>query len=196
MIVVPDWSERSPMKIALMKHKLSVMSAFVVLFALASPLPAYANKDEDPLLTLLLDDANDEALELAADANNTQTLIRSDEAWVNHTSMLAEIKGHVDDLALIAERLSKAEKSGSELQEQAAERMLPLVKQLSANTTAAINYLNQNRSRPSSDAYKRYLEKNAETAHQLSSMISSLIDYEKSMTEIEQLRSKLEAPGN
>jgi hypothetical protein len=41
-----------------------------------------------------------------------------------------------------------------------------------------------------------YLRKNAETAHQLSSMISSLVDYEKSMTEIERLRSNLGVPGS
>jgi hypothetical protein len=110
--------------------------------------------------------------------------------------MLARVKGHVDNLALIIEKLNKARPSGSELQIQAVERMLPLVKQLSDNTTAAINYLNQHKTRPISDAYTQYLEKNAETAHQLSSMISSLIDYEKSMTEIEKLRSKLEVPEN
>jgi thiaminase len=110
--------------------------------------------------------------------------------------MLAKVKGHVDNLALIIEKLSKTQKSGSELQNQAVEQMLPLVKQLSANTTAALNYLKQSKTRPISDTYTRYLEKNAETAHQLSSIISSLIDYEKSMTEIEKLKSKLEAPGN
>jgi hypothetical protein len=74
--------------------------------------------------------------------------------------------------------------------------MLPLVKQLSANTTAAINYLKQIKTRPTSDTYTQYLEKNADTAHQLFSMISSLIDYEKSMTEIKKLRNKLDVPGN
>jgi thiaminase len=110
--------------------------------------------------------------------------------------MLEKVKGHVDNLALIIDKLTKAEKSGSELQEQAVEQMLPLVKQLSANTTVALNYLKQSKTRPTSETYTRYLEKNAETAHQLSSMISSLIDYEKSMTEIEQLRSKLDTPGS
>jgi hypothetical protein len=91
--------------------------------------------------------------------------------------------------------LSKTQKDGSELQEQAVQRMLPLVKELSANTTAAINYLNQNKARPISDSYKQYLDKNAETARQLSSMISALIEYQKSMAEIEKLRSKLGASG-
>jgi hypothetical protein len=35
---------------------------------------------------------------------------------VTHVLMLAKIKGHVDNMALIIEKLSKAQKSGSELQ--------------------------------------------------------------------------------
>jgi hypothetical protein len=160
------------------------------------PLAVYATTDENPQLTQLLADANDEAFELARDATNTQMLIRTDENWVDHALMLTKVKGHVDNLTLIIEKLNKAQNSGSELQKQAVEQMLPLVKQLSANTMAAINYLKQSKTRPVSDTYTRYLEKNAETAHQLSSIISSLIDYEEGMTEIEKLRSKLEAPGN
>jgi hypothetical protein len=184
------------MKNARRKNRPSVIVVLAVLLTLLLPLTAYATKEENPQLTQLLADANDEAYELARDATNTQMLIRTDENWVDHALMLAKVKGHVDNLALIIEKLNNAQRSGSELQEQAVEQMLPLVKQLSANTTAAINYLKQSKTRPISDTYTRYLEKNAETAHQLSSMISSLIDYEKSMTEIEQLRSKLEAPGN
>ena len=74
--------------------------------------------------------------------------------------------------------------------------MLPLVKELSANTTAAINYLNQNKDRPISDAYTQYLKKNTETARQLSSIISSLLDYQQSMAEIDRLRSKLVVSGS
>jgi thiaminase len=108
--------------------------------------------------------------------------------------MLARVKGHVDNMALIIDKLSKTEKSGSALQEQAVQQMLPLVKELSDNTTAAINYLNQNKSRPVSDAYTQYLEKNAETARQLSNMITALCEYEKSMADIESIRSKLATP--
>jgi hypothetical protein len=184
------------MKIARRQTRPFVTAGLIAMFTLLLSLTAYATKAENAQLTQLLADANDEAFELARDATDTQMLIRTDENWVDHVLMLAKVKGHVDNLALIIEKMSKVQKSGSELQEQAVKQMLPLVKQLSANTTAAINYLKQSKVRPISDTYTRYLEKNAETAHQLSSMISSLVDYEKSMTEIEQLRSKLEAPAN
>jgi hypothetical protein len=182
------------MRISHLQKQPLVIVAFVALFIFQAPV--YASRDESQQLTQLLSDASAEALELASDANETQALILNDENWVTHALMLAKVKGHVDNMAIIVEKLSKAEKSGSELQEQAVERMLPLVKELSANTTAAINYLNQNKTRPLSGTYAQYLQKNAETASQLSSMISALFEYEKSMTDIEKLKSKLTASEN
>lgn len=57
--------------------------------------------------------------------------------------MLHKIRGHVDDMALIVKKLNETQKSGSDVQQQAMEQMLPLVRELSENTTAAIHDLNQ-----------------------------------------------------
>jgi Na+/phosphate symporter len=160
------------------------------MFLLFLPANAMTRKD-DQKLTELLEEARDEALQLSSDAIETQTLVTSDSNWITHALMLERVKGHVDNMALIVDKLTKAQKTGSELQEQAVEQILPLIKELSANTTAAINYLKQNKARPISETYTRYLQANVETASQLSSIISALIDYEMSMTEIDRLRSKL-----
>jgi hypothetical protein len=170
-----------------------VAAAIVVMLAFAVCLPADAIKDESPQLTQLLTDANNEAIDVASDADLAKSLILSDENWVNHALLLAKIKGHADNLVLIMEKLRKIGTSGSALQEQAVMRILPLAKELSANTSAAIAYLSENKTRPLSETYTQYLEMNAETAHQLSSAITSLVDYETSMTDIETLRSELEA---
>ena len=172
----------------------AVILALMVLFTFQSPLLATVARKDSQELATFLEQASDEARELAIDAEDLQTLIVSDQNWVTHTLKLAKIKGHVDNMALIAEKLTKLQISGSELQEQAVERILPLVKELQTNTTAAMNYLKQNKDRPVSDAYKQYLEKNTETARQLSDMISALDDYEKSMTDINRIRSKLTGP--
>ena len=172
---------------------LRVVALVVLLMSELSAL-AYVTRGESQQLTQLLEDARNEALELANDAEDCQTLTASDDKWVTHALMLARVKGHVDNMVLIIDKLNKAEKSGSALQEQAVQQMLPLVKELSDNTTAAINHLNRNKSRPVSEAYTQYLEKNAETARQLSNMITALCEYEKSMADIERLRSKLATP--
>ncbi len=183
------------MRIVRTQDILRAIGILIVLLLFQLPLAAYVTRPESQQLTQLLTDASDEALELASDAEKTETLILNDTNWVTHALMLARVKGHVDNMALIIEKLSRTQKSGSELQEQAVERMLPLMKELSANTTAAINYLNQNKARPISDSYAQYLNKNAETARQLSSMITSLLEYQKSLAEIEKLRSKLVVSG-
>jgi len=163
----------------------------MVLFTFHSPLLAGVARSDSQELAKLLEQASDEARELAIDAEDLQILIASDQNWLTHTLKLAKIKGHVDNMALIVDKLTKVRGSGSALQEQAVERILPLVKELQVNTNAAMDYLNQNKDRPDSDAYKQYLEKNAQTAQQLSSIISALDDYEKSMTEINRIRSML-----
>jgi hypothetical protein len=109
--------------------------------------------------------------------------------------MLDHIKDHVNNMARIVAKLTETRTSGSELQEQSVDRILPLLKDLAVNTTAAINYLNQNKSRPLTDPYNQYLLDNADTAHQLSSTVSSLFEYEKSMTKIAKLKNKLELSG-
>jgi histidyl-tRNA synthetase len=183
------------MKAACAQIRSAVILAPMVLFTFQSPLLAGVARSDSQELATLLEQASDEARELAIDAEDLQTLIVNDQNWLTHTLKLAKIKGHVDNMSLIVDKLTRAQKSGSELQEQALQRILPLVKELQANTTAAMNYLNQNKDRPVSDAYKQYLEKNAETARQLSSIISALDDYEKSMTEINSIRSKLTGSG-
>jgi hypothetical protein len=183
------------MRIGGVQSALLVIAFLIVPLLFQRQLAAYVTRPENQQLTELLSDASNEALELASDAAEMETLTLNDTSWVTHTLMLARVKGHVDNMALLIDKLTKAQKSGSELQEQAVQQMLPLVKELSANTTAAINYLNRNKTRPISDSYTQYLNKNAETARQLSSIISSLLEYQKGMADIKTLRSKLADPG-
>jgi hypothetical protein len=109
--------------------------------------------------------------------------------------MLESVKEHVNNMGRIIDKLTATRSSGSELQEQAVDRILPLLKELAANTTAAINYLNQNKTRPIGEPYTQYLKENADTAHQLASTVSSLFEYEKTMNKMGELKNKLDQSG-
>jgi hypothetical protein len=173
-----------------------VVRAVLVMFLLLSMSGrAIALREDSQQLTQVLGEARDEAAELAKDADEMESLIRTDVSWQTHAEMLDRVKNHVNNMARIVAKLSETRSSGSELQEQAVDRILPLLKELATNTTAAINYLNQNKSRPKTDPYTQYLHDNVETAHQLSSTVSSLFEYEKSMTKIAKLKNKLELSG-
>ena len=64
---------------------LRIMGVLVVPLLFQLPLAAYVARPESQQLTQLLSDANDEARELAEDAEETQTLILNNTNWVTHT---------------------------------------------------------------------------------------------------------------
>jgi hypothetical protein len=183
------------MRIASMEKSHLVAGILIALLSFSLPTRVFALRPVSDQLTQLLGEARMEAGELAKDADETESLIRSDVSWQTHAEMLNGVKEHVNNMARIIDKLTATRSSGSELQEQAVDRIMPLLKELAANTTAAINWLNQNKTRPIGDPYTQYLEANAETAHQLSSTVSSLFEYERTMNKMGELKNKLEMSG-
>jgi hypothetical protein len=162
-----------------------------MLFLFSTPLSA--QKQENPEVTKLLADARDKAAELSRDADDMESMIRSDVSWQSHADMLELIKTHVNQLGKIAAQLEQRRGEASSWQQQAIDRMLPVLRELAANTTAAINHLNENKARPlQTSSYPQYLSENAEAAHNLSDMISSFVRYGDSRAKVEKLEQKLE----
>lgn len=172
-----------------------IIGVVVTVLSFSLPARVFALRAESDQLAQLLGEARNEAAELARDADETESLIRNDVSWQTHAEMLERVKEHVNNTARIIDRLTATRSSGSELQEQAVDRILPLLKELAANTTAAINYMNQNKTRPMGEPYTQYLKENADTAHELASTVSSLFEYEKTMNKMGELKNKLELTG-
>ena len=162
-----------------------------MLFLFSTPLSA--QKQENPEVTQLLADTRDKAAELSRDADDMESMIRADVSWQSHADMLELIKTHVNQLGKIAAQLEQKRDSASQWQQQAIDRMLPVLKELATNTTAAINHLNENKTRPlQTSSYPQYLSENADAAHNLSDMISSFVKYGDSRAKVEKLEQKLE----
>jgi hypothetical protein len=153
---------------------------------------AVAVTEENPEVTQLLQDAKEKAAVLSRDADEMEALTRSDVSWETHASMLDTMKEDVNDLAHDVEKLTAARDKASPWQQQAIDRMLPLMRELAANTTAAINHLKERPTRPTSGSYAEYLRQNSETARQLSDMIRSFVDYGDTRAKLDKLEQKLE----
>jgi hypothetical protein len=143
-----------------------------------------------------LDAARDQAYELAHDADEMTSLLISDVSWQSHASMLNRIRDHVNNMGKILEKLQSERDEASPWQQEAIDRMVPLLKDIAANTTAAIEHLNQNQLRPVSGDYKDYLQQNADIAHALADMISSFVSYDRTRAKLEALQDKIETPSN
>jgi hypothetical protein len=178
------------MKIQNVAHRLMASVAVSVMLLLAAP--QISAQDENPQVTQLLIDARNKAAELSKDADEMEALIRTDASWQTHATMLEQVKEHVNQLGRIAEQLKASRDSAAPWQQQAIDRMLPELKELANNTTAAIQHLNENKIRPTTGNYTEYLKENAETAHQLSSMIASYVKYGQTRAKLEKLEHRLE----
>ena len=166
----------------------------VFMLPLFSPLPvrAASRTEENPEVTRLLAEARDEAAALSKDADEMEALTRSDVSWQSHAAMLETIKDHINSLGRTIDKLNAMRDSASDWQRQAIDRSIPLMRDLAANTTAAINHLNENKLRPTSGNYTEYLRENAETAHQLSDMISGFVRYGETREKLDKLEQRLE----
>jgi hypothetical protein len=173
-----------------MPHMRIPALATLMFLLLATLLPA--QKAENSEVAQLLLQAKEHAAELSADADEMEALTRSNTSWETHAAKLEEIKEHVNAMGQLLPKLLESRDSASPWQQQAIDRMVPLLKELAANTTAAIQHLSQNQIRPTTGSYPEYLKENAETAHQLSDMISSFWRYGQTRAKLEHLEQKLE----
>ncbi|HZZ38505.1 MAG TPA: hypothetical protein VFE06_05180 [Acidobacteriaceae bacterium] len=172
----------------------AALLAITVVFCLMPKMHA-AEREETAEVTELLSQAAQEAAQLSRDADDMESLLHSDVSWQSHADMLNRIRDDVNTLGRTVARLNTTYESGSEWQRQAVDRILPLLRELASNTTAAINHLNANQARPTTPDYVNYLEENAETAHRLAEMTSDLVKYAKSRTTLEKMEDKLELPS-
>jgi hypothetical protein len=172
----------------------ATLVAITLILCLTPKLQAIEREDSAEV-TDLLSQAAQEAAQLSRDADEMESLLHSDVSWQTHADMLSRIRDDVNTLGKIVERLNATYQSGSEWQQQAVDRILPLLRELDSNTTAAINHLNENRVRPTTPDYVNYLEENAETAHRLAEMTADLVKYAKSRTTLEKMEDKLQFPS-
>jgi len=154
--------------------------------------PALAQNEDNAEVSRLLVDAKEKAAVLSRDADEMEALTRSDVSWQSHAAMLETMKEDVNELARSVEKLNAARDSASSWQRQAIDRMMPLMRELASNTTAAINHLKEQPTRPISGSYREYLEQNSETARELADVISSFVQYGQTRGKLERLEQKLE----
>jgi signal transduction histidine kinase len=167
----------------------SMLLLLMVLLARASNT---FDQDENPQVTRSLADARQKAAVVSQDADELEALTRTEATWHAHAAKLEEMKQHINDMARSVEQLQAARDSASAWQRQAIDRMMPLMRELASSTTAAINHLNQQQSRPTTPSYTEYLKENAATAHELANMISEFVEYGQARQKLQNLEQKLE----
>lgn len=146
------------------------------------------NQDVRDLLSL----AAQQSASLDYDADQMQSLLHNDVAWQTHATLLQAVKSNVNQLSRTIAKLEAERSEASTWQQKGVDRVLPLLRELAENTTAAINHLNNNQARPVSGYYADYLDENAETAHDLNRIITATIEYGHIRGKLEKLEEQIQ----
>lgn len=130
--------------------------------------------------------------QLTRDAEELVTFQKSRISWESHAHQIEMIKEHVNRIGKLEQELRDARESGSPWQQQAIDRVNPLLQEMADNLEVTINHLNNNKSSLFAAPYPDYVQTNADLAAELHSLISNFVDYGKTKEKFETLQQKLE----
>lgn len=152
-----------------------------------------ASQDSTKIVSLLGEIKTHAAL-ASDDAARLESYSRSKLSWQSHNRQLVRIKGHVDRLLEDYNLLNSLRPEGSAWQQEAIDRIDPLLREIADNLTATINHLNDNRDRVHMQPFRNYASANAKLLEEASKTVSDMVDYGEAKATSERLQRELELP--
>jgi len=164
-------------------------------FAAGTVCGAQTSKDSKEVSAILAE-VKTEAIQLSHDADELKSFTHSTLTWESHAVKVEEIKRHVNNAGKSLSKLDGARADASAWQQQAIDRINPLLKELASNVTSTIEHLNQKPRLLQTGPYVDYASANYEMASNLAELVSDYVEYGKSKARSEELATKLETPEN
>lgn len=152
---------------------------------------APAQTAASPEISRLLEQAQHKAWVVNDDATELHSYTHSKLQWQTHAAQLELMKEHVNDLIGDVNQLVAMKDQGAEWQQNAIERVAPLMELMADRMTATIVHLNENQARVHMQAYSDYTGANAALAERIHKVIRDAVDYEKTKARTEALEQKL-----
>lgn len=170
------------------KSGFSLAAALLLGLALLTSAGARAFASAD--VTGLFQEAARSASQLRRDTNQMAAFSKSRLSWESHAQQINQIKEHINNTGKIVADLHDARDSAAAWQQEAIDRVTPLLEEIASNTESVINHLND-RQHTWHPEYQEYLKSNAELAADLSTLIGDYIDYDSAKARTQELQQKL-----
>lgn len=158
-----------------------------VVFLASAWTPAFSDSAE---ATRLLQEAKTSAARLHRDAMQMETYTRSKLSWQSHAAQINAIKEHINSAGKVVTGLHNARDGAEAWQQDAIDKITPLLQELASNTESIINHLNDKKQTWHPE-YEGYVRSNAELSADLSKLISDYIEYDSAKGKTQELGKKL-----
>lgn len=167
-----------------------------VAFLAATPALTAAQGARDSAEVMgLFSEAKTASMQLKRDTEEMKAFARTKTSWQTHATRLDQIKGHVNKLADLVQRMNDAKAKASPWQQQSIDTITPLLNDLATNVSTTIQHLNENQNRLMHPPYPAYAAASAEYASDLAQLISDYVAYGEAKHKSMMLTHKLEVSG-
>jgi len=169
---------------------------FAALVLLLGTTGLAAQTADSAQVTKLLADAKAQAASAANDAELLQSYTRSTLSLESHASQIEKIRTHVNDLGRTVSEMKAARGVASNWQQQAIDRIDPLLQEMADSLSTTIKHMNDNPSRIHMQPYRDYAAATYDFANRTAEVIRDFVEYGKVKGRVAELEQKLEIDPN
>lgn len=156
----------------------AIMSlAYVALFCSLALLARAQAPSDSPVMNNLFTEVKLHSSQVEADAEILESYTRSPVSWQSHARQLEIIKEHVNNLIRDTSQMSSLREEGSAWQQEAIDRINPLMHEMADHLTASLEHLNAEPGKVHMQPYRAYVRANFELVHKTHQLISDFADY-------------------
>jgi len=139
----------------------------------------------------LLQQASAQAFQLRRDSATLESFSRSSLSWQSHTGQVNTIRTHINQMGQTLSQLEAARDSASKPQQEAIDRIRPVLEELASNTTAIIDHLNQNPRRLNDPTYREFLRANNTLAANLNQQTSDIVAFANAERRLQEAKARV-----
>ncbi len=181
------------MKLSKMVRFFGGLAAIALLSAATSSRMMAQSKDSAKISKLLVE-ARSYAVQAEDHADTLKSYTTSGLSWQSHAIQLNEMKEHVNDMGKVIANLNNARPEGSPWQQDAIDRINPLLRDLADQLSTTIKHLNDHQSQIKQGPYRDYTSANYDLASRIATLISDIVEYDKAKSKAQAEERKLELP--
>ncbi len=169
----------------------------IAILALLLPVGLLAAQNPDSeAISKLLNQVKSHAAMASDDAATLESFTRSDLSWESHADQLTVMRDHVNNLLADASKMMEMREEGSPWQQEAIDRIDPLLPVMAAHLSATIDHYNDNRNRLNMKPYRDFVVANQKLIDHAHQLISTFANYSEAKARADELEKKLELPAS
>jgi hypothetical protein len=176
---------------------LAAALAFTALtFTAAASARDSATQSSQKEVSQLFEQVNRVAVQLERDAATLESYTRVGVSWRAHADKLEEIKTHINTMGEDAKRLQELRPSAASRQQQAIDRVIPLMMEMASLTESSIAHLENSGQTRQTPEYVKYVKDKAEVSRELSRLLGDFVKYDQARAKLGELEKSLGTAGS